>query len=99
MLYIELLGTIIVLSSVGDMRGPVGVGGGGHVASRGGCAWVKLLCSCVCCVSRCPVCGHVPAGCVLLYHVGVRSLCFPQSVGARMGGGPIQAVIWHVYCE
>ena len=34
MLYIELLGTIIVLSSVGDMRGPVGVGGGGHVASR-----------------------------------------------------------------
>ena len=36
------------------------------------------------------MCGHVPAGCVLLYHVGVRSLCFPQSVSARVGGGPIK---------
>ena len=35
----------------------------------------------------------------LRYHVGVRSSCYLQSVSARMGDGPIQAVIWHVYCE
>ncbi len=54
--------------------------------------------SCVC-VSWCPVCGHVPAGCVLLSPCGVRSLCFPESVSARMDGGPSRAVLWHVYCE
>ena len=31
-------------------------------------------------------------GCVLLSPCGVRMLCFPGSVSARMGGGPDQAV-------
>ena len=87
------------------------------VASRGGCAWVRLVCSCVrvfvcscvrvfvcscvCCLSWCPACGHLPAGpgCVPLSPCSFRSLCFPESVSARMGSGPSQSVIWHVYCE
>ena len=68
-------------------------------ASRGGCAWVRLVCSCVCCLSWCPVSGHLPAGCVLLSPCSFRSLCFPESVSGRMGSGPSQSVIWHVYCE
>ena len=43
--------------------------------------------------------GHLPAGCVLLSPCSFRSLCFPESVSARMGSGPSQSVIWHVYCE
>ena len=45
------------------------------------------------------MCGHLPAGCVLLSPCSFRSLCFPESVSARMGSGPSQSVIWHVYCE
>ena len=45
------------------------------------------------------LCGHLPAGCVLLSPCSFRSLCFPESVGARMGSWPSQSVIWHVYCE
>ena len=69
------------------------------IASRGGCAWVGLVCSCVCCLSWCPVCGHIPAGCVLLFPCSVRSLCFPESVSARMGSMPNKSVLCHVYCE
>ena len=43
--------------------------------------------------------SYLPAGCVLLSPCSFRSLCFPESVGARMGSGPSQSVIWHVYCE
>ena len=45
------------------------------------------------------MCGHVPAGCVLLSPCSVRSLCFPESVSARMGNRPNQSVLCHVYCE
>ena len=69
------------------------------IASRGGCDWVRLVRSCVCSLSWCPVCGHVPAGCVLLSPCSVRSLCFPESVSARMGNMPNQSVLCHVYCE
>ena len=46
------------------------------VASRGGCAWVRIVCSCVCFLCWCPVCGHLPVGCVVLSPCSVRSLCF-----------------------
>ena len=56
------------------------------IASRGGCAWVRLLCD-------------IPAGCVLLSPCSVSSLCFSESVSARMGSMPSQSVLCHVYCE
>ena len=34
------------------------------------------------------MCGHLPAGCVLLSLCSFRSLCFPESVSARMGSWP-----------
>ena len=45
------------------------------------------------------MCGHIPAGCVLLSPCSVRSLCFPESVSARMGSMPNLSVLCHVYCE
>ena len=62
------------------------------VAPRGGYAWVGLVCSCVGCLSLSPVCGRAPVGCVLPSRCGVRALCFPSSVTARMDAGPSRAI-------
>ena len=52
-------------------------GGGGVCRLAGGCAWVRILCSCVCCLSWCPVCGHVPVGYILLSPVVFARCAFP----------------------
>ena len=63
--------------------------GGGGVYRLAG--WV--------CLGETSVCGHIPAGCVLLSPCSVSSLCFPESVSASMGSMPNQSVLCHVYCE
>ena len=39
---------------------------------------------------------HKPNGYI---NISIRSLCFPESASARMGSGPSQSVLCHVYCE
>ena len=87
MFYLCIEPSLLYLS-VGAMRGCV-VAVAVCVASRGGCAWVRLVCLLPVLMYRVLSCSDWVRPTFFLW---VRSLCFSESVSARMGNGPNQSI-------